>query len=196
MLTGICTQSCQIHCLGTAQKPHCGASDLHTDLFSAVLPGAYTQSCQTHVVGTGQCLGNSDPPTDCLSELLPGGYKQSCQTHLLGAGQVPFCSESDVLTYLLRAVLRYLCTELSGPSLRDRASAILGRFGLADRLVVSTVDRYLYTELSDPSFGDRASAILGRFREGNPNSEAMAAVALQGQMMAQLSYIVDQLKVS
>ncbi len=54
--------------------------------------------------------------------------------------------------------------------------------------------RYLYTELSDPSFGDRASAILGRLREADPGSEAMAALAIQGQMMAQLSYIVDQLK--
>ena len=56
--------------------------------------------------------------------------------------------------------------------------------------------RYLYTELSDPSFGDRASAVLGRFREADPGSEAMAGLAIQGQMMAQLSYIVDQLKAS
>ena len=56
--------------------------------------------------------------------------------------------------------------------------------------------RYLYTELSDPSFGDRASAVLGRFREADPASEAMAGLAIQGQMMAQLSYIVDQLKAS
>lgn len=54
--------------------------------------------------------------------------------------------------------------------------------------------RYLYTELSDASFGDRASAILGRFRDADPTSEAMQALAVQGQMMAQLSYIVDQLK--
>ena len=54
--------------------------------------------------------------------------------------------------------------------------------------------RYLYTELSDASFGDRASAILGRFRDADPSSEAMQALAIQGQMMAQLSYIVDQLK--
>lgn len=54
--------------------------------------------------------------------------------------------------------------------------------------------RYLYTELSDASFGDRASAILGRFRDADPGSEAMQGLAIQGQMMAQLSYIVDQLK--
>ncbi len=35
---------------------------------------------------------------------------------------------------------------------------------------------------------------MGRFREADPGSEAMAALAIQGQMMAQLSYIVDQLK--
>lgn len=55
--------------------------------------------------------------------------------------------------------------------------------------------RYLYTELSEASFGDRASAILTRFREADPTSKAMAGIALQGQMMAQLSYIADQLKV-
>ena len=54
--------------------------------------------------------------------------------------------------------------------------------------------RYLYTELSDASFGDRASAILARLRDADPSSEAMQALAIQGQMMAQLSYIVDQLK--
>lgn len=54
--------------------------------------------------------------------------------------------------------------------------------------------RYLYTELSDASFGDRASAVLGRFRDADPSSEAMQTLAIQGQMMAQLSYIVDQLK--
>ena len=56
--------------------------------------------------------------------------------------------------------------------------------------------RYLYTELSEASFGDRASAILTRFREADPTSTAMAGIAIQGQMMAQLSYIVDQLKVT
>ena len=60
----------------------------------------------------------------------------------------------------------------------------------------SVLYRYLYTELSDPSFGDRASAVLGRFREADPASEAMAGLAIQGQMMAQLSYITDQLKAS
>lgn len=125
---------------------------------------------------------------DALELLSPDFSNEQVRGHAVEVLQRT--EDEELLYYLLQLVqaLRYESTTHS------RLSTFLVARATNNTVMATLLHWYLYTELSDPSFGDRASAILGRLREADPGSEAMAALALQGQMMAQLSYIVDQLK--
>ncbi|KAL3157710.1 hypothetical protein ABBQ32_012142 [Trebouxia sp. C0010 RCD-2024] len=125
---------------------------------------------------------------DALELLSPDFPNEQVRCHAVEVLQRT--QDEELLYYLLQLVqaLRYEATTHS------RLSSFLISRATRNTVMATLLHWYLYTELSDASFGDRASAILGRFREADPSSEAMQGLAVQGQMMAQLSYIVDQLK--
>lgn len=125
---------------------------------------------------------------DALELLSPDFPNDQVRSHAVEVLQRT--DDEELLYYLLQLVqaLRYEAETES------RLAKFLIERAVKNSVMGTLLHWYLYTELSEASFGDRASAILTRFREAAPSSKTMAGIAVQGQMMAQLSYIVDQLK--